>query len=179
MPNTLEKTRKKILRKRGGVLDGLHQNSRDSQRLHTAQGRDERLEAIARSRRRRDKPIIARVTYFQEAVRQNDNKPLTLEAIQAKISEFVHQFDQEYETMKKARRAGRAPGPKEDMLKLRIATLQKEYQNGYYLPDLTNENNLQVLDRWDKSWTYLANLAWVKITTTGIVKPTLFPPQSN
>ncbi|KAK3385077.1 translation machinery-associated protein 16 [Podospora didyma] len=179
MPNTLEKTRKKILRKRNGVIDGLHQNSRDSMRLHTAQGRDEKLEKLARTRKQRDKPLLDRVAFFQEVAEQNENKPLELGAIQAKIHDYVHQFDEEFSAIKKTRRAGRPASATEDLLKIKIATLEKEQKNGFYMPDLANEETLSLLDRWEGSWSYLANLSWVKISATGVVKPALFPPQSN
>ena len=57
MANTLEKTRKQIAKKRKGVVDGLHQRSRDSRRLHRAQVRDERLEKLAEARKKRDRPL--------------------------------------------------------------------------------------------------------------------------
>lgn len=55
MPKTVERTRKAIMKKKG-TIDSLHQYSRDSKRLHRAQGRDEKLEKIASARRKRDQP---------------------------------------------------------------------------------------------------------------------------
>lgn len=106
MAKTLEKTRKQIAKKRHGKIEALHEKSRDSKRLHRAQVRDDRLEKLAEARRKKDQPIrscpfflflsdifltakVTRAAFFQEAVRQNDNKPLELEAIQAKINEYV------------------------------------------------------------------------------------------
>ena len=57
MAKTLEKARKAIAKKRSGTIEALHQNSRDSKRLHRAQIRDERLEKMAQTRRRQDKPL--------------------------------------------------------------------------------------------------------------------------
>src|SRR3954469_13947505 len=57
MAKTLEKTRKRIAKKHNGVIDALHEKSRDSRRLHKAQVRDERLEKLAGARRKRDKPL--------------------------------------------------------------------------------------------------------------------------
>ena len=47
------------------------------------------------------------------------------------------------------------------------------------MPDLTLEKNIQLLERWEGSWTFLSNLDWVKISGTGNVKPCNFPPQTN
>lgn len=57
MAKTLEKTRKQIAKKRNGSVEALHGKSRDSKRLHRAQVRDDRLEKIALTRRRQDKPL--------------------------------------------------------------------------------------------------------------------------
>ncbi len=87
MAKTLEKTRKQIAKKKNKAIDSLHEKSRSAKRLHRAQIRDDRLEKIARTRRRQDKPLLARAAFFQEFANENGNKPYELEAIQAKISE--------------------------------------------------------------------------------------------
>lgn len=53
MPSTLEKTRKRIAKKKGPI-DAIHQHSRDSKRLHRAQARDEKLEKVAAARKKTD-----------------------------------------------------------------------------------------------------------------------------
>ncbi|AEO68072.1 uncharacterized protein THITE_2117414 [Thermothielavioides terrestris NRRL 8126] len=178
MAKTLEKTRKQIAKKRNGAIEALHEKSRDSKRLHRAQVRDDRLEKIAEARRKKDQPLLARAAFFQAFAREQGNKAVELEAIQSKINEFVHQYDEEYEEVKKARRPGRPPSMKEDLLRMKISALEKEYRDGFYLPDLRSEANVQLLSRFEGSWSYLANLAWVKISAAGGIKPSSFPPQS-
>ncbi|SPQ24682.1 fa728800-0c9d-4870-a9be-b0c5fbda32c2 [Thermothielavioides terrestris] len=178
MAKTLEKTRKQIAKKRNGAIEALHEKSRDSKRLHRAQVRDDRLEKIAEARRKKDQPLLARAAFFQAFAREQGNKAVELEAIQSKINEFVHQYDEEYEEVKKARRPGRPPSMKEDLLRMKISALEKEHRDGFYLPDLRSEANVQLLSRFEGSWSYLANLAWVKISAAGSIKPSSFPPQS-
>lgn len=48
-------------------------------------------------------------------------------------SRFVHQYDDEYESVKKTRRAGRPASAREDLLKMKVDALEKEYQNGFCL----------------------------------------------
>ncbi|KXX74614.1 Translation machinery-associated protein 16 [Madurella mycetomatis] len=180
MAKTLEKTRKQIAKKRNGTVEALHQKSRDSKRLHRAQVRDDRLEKIAEARRKKtnlSSGKVNRAAFFQEFVREHENKALELDVIQSKISEFVHQHDEEYEAIKKARRPGRPPSTKEDILRMKISALEKEQRDGFYMPDLTLEQNVELLSRWEGSWSYLTNLAWVKVSVTGTVKPSSFPPQ--
>jgi len=43
----------------------------------------------------------------------------------------VHQHDEEFETLKKERRAGRPASTREDLLRMKIAADEKEYENGF------------------------------------------------
>ncbi|KAI0381354.1 translation machinery-associated protein 16 [Hypomontagnella monticulosa] len=178
MPKTFERTRKAIAKKKGAV-DSLHQFSRDSKRLHRAQVRDEKLEKIAASRRKTDKPHLERAAFFQEALKQNGGKPLQIDVIQELIKSFVHQYDEELDEVKKTRRAGRPASAKEDLLKVKIDKLQKEYQNGFLIPVLDTEENTALLNRWEGSWSYLTTLTWVRISSAGTVQPSSFPPRGE
>ncbi len=110
---------------------------------------------------------------------------------------YVHQDSEEYDNVKKARRPGRPASAREDLLRMKIEALETEQRDGFCkqlgchthiellltaaadVPDLTTESNIQLLDRWDGSWTYLPNLAWVHISGNGNLKAAKFPPQSN
>lgn len=178
MPKSLEKTRKKIAKKKGNIT-ALHENSRDSQRLRRALMRDDKLIKVASARRKNDKPLVQRAAYFQEAIRANDGKPLDLESVQGLIKSFVHQHDEEFNELKKDRRPGRPASTREDLLRIKIAADEKEYENGFYLPDLTDENNVIFLDRWEGSWSYLSTLKWVRITSSGQIQESKFPPKGE
>ena len=82
-------------------------------------------------------------------MKQNEGKPLEASTIQELIrtfvplkksglikpltclASFVHQYDEELNEMKKARRKGRPASAKEDLLKVKIENLEKEWQNGF------------------------------------------------
>ncbi|ROW15761.1 hypothetical protein VPNG_02063 [Cytospora leucostoma] len=179
MPKTLEKTRKQIAKKRNGTIDALHQYSRDSKRLHKAQVRDERLEKLIAARKKHDQPLIGRIRFFQKAARDNEKRTFEMDKIQSLISEYVHQYDEEMEAMKKTRRAGRPASASHDMLKLKIDGLVKEQQNGFYIPDLTKQDNIDLLDRWEGAWSFFASMSYVRIAKDGTVKPSSFPPSSQ
>ncbi|KAK8138031.1 hypothetical protein PG984_001411 [Apiospora sp. TS-2023a] len=179
MPKTsLEKTRKAIVKKKGQI-DAIHEFSRDSKRLHRAAARDDKLVKVASARRKADRPYLNRAAFFQEAVKQNDLKPLELSAIGELVKEYVHQYDEELSDLKKARRPGRPASTREDLLKVKISTLQKEYENGFLLPEMTTEESVMLLDRFEGSWSYLTNLKWVKLSEDGRVQPSSFPPKGD
>lgn len=104
MPKSLEKTRKKIAKKKGNIT-ALHENSRDSQRLRRAQNRDDKLLRVASARRKNDKPLgkaaacfclilrliylsVVRAAFFKDVVQDNDSKPLELDAIHSAIKTY-------------------------------------------------------------------------------------------
>ncbi|KAK7970117.1 hypothetical protein PG996_001448 [Apiospora saccharicola] len=179
MPKTsLEKTRKAIVKKKGQI-DAIHEFSRDSKRLHRAAARDDKLVKVASARRKADRPYLNRAAFFQEAVKQNDLKPLELSAIGELVKEYVHQYDEELSDLKKARRPGRPASTREDLLKVKISSLQKEYENGFLLPEMTTEESVMLLDRFEGSWSYLTNLKWVKLSEDGRVQPSSFPPKGD
>ncbi|KAG0647074.1 hypothetical protein D0Z07_7274 [Hyphodiscus hymeniophilus] len=130
MPKSLEKTRKKIAKKKTNIT-ALHENSRDSQRLRRAANRDDKISRIASARKKNDQPLIERAAYFQEAVRDNGGLPLELDAIRTLIRTFVHQYDEEMSKLKKERRPGRPASTREDVLRIKIASDEKEYRDGF------------------------------------------------
>ncbi|OAA49656.1 hypothetical protein NOR_01579 [Metarhizium rileyi] len=175
MPSSLQKTRKHIARKRNGEVNALHAKSRDSLRLHKAGVRDLRLEKLAAARSKREQPIIDRVTFFQASLAEKDNQPLDVETLQTFIQNFIHKYDEEYNILKKARRSGRPPSAREDVLKIKIAALEKEYQNGFVLPNVTSAEHAKNLENWEGSWAYLTNLPWIKVSSAGQVRTAEFP----
>ncbi|ROV90790.1 hypothetical protein VMCG_09383 [Cytospora schulzeri] len=179
MPKTLEKTRKQISKKRNGTIDALHIYSRDSKRLHKAQVRDERLEKLASVRKKQDQPLLQRISFFQQAARENEKAPFEMEKIQSLINEYVHQYDEEMDVLKKARRPGRPASVKEDMLKMKIVGLVKEQQNGFYIPDISKQANIDLLDRWEGAWSFLGSMSYVRISKDGTIKPSSFPPSGQ
>ncbi|ESZ96806.1 hypothetical protein SBOR_2807 [Sclerotinia borealis F-4128] len=180
MPKSLKKTSKQISKKRGGEVTSLHENSRDSRMLRRAGGRDDKLDKMAAERKRHNRPILDRAHYFQEAVKNNGVKPLELDAIHSLISIFVHQNDEEMTAIKKERRPGRPASTREDLLRIKIAGDEKEYENGFYLPDLTDSDNVMALALWEKStWSYLNTLKWVRLSSSGHIQETKFPPKGS
>lgn len=74
---------------------------------------------------------VDRVNRFQDIARENELKPLSLEDVQGHVRTFVHQHDEALDEVKKTRRPGRPASAKEDLLKLKVAALTKEYENGF------------------------------------------------
>lgn len=100
--------------------------------------------------------------------------------------------------MKKTRRAGRPASTKEDLLKIKITALEKEYQAGFcesfldmlltlgchptnhyiVIPDITSAESVKSLDAWEGSWAYLSSLPWIKVTAAGNVRKAELPSKA-
>jgi translation machinery-associated protein 16 len=46
----------------------------------------------------------------------------------------VHQYDEEFNALRKERRAGRPASTREDLLRMKIAADEKEYEHGFCEP---------------------------------------------
>ncbi|KFA62036.1 hypothetical protein S40285_02110 [Stachybotrys chlorohalonatus IBT 40285] len=167
MPSTLHKTRKQISKKRNGVVNALHEKSRDSLRLHKAGVRDQRLEKLAAARSKKEQPIVERVAFFQNGMREKGGGALELSVIQELISSFILQYVEEYSELKKSRHSNRPASAREDLLKLKVSALETEYKQGFVIPDLTTAESAAQLERWEGSWSYLTTLSWIKVTKGG------------
>ncbi|KAF7546429.1 hypothetical protein G7046_g9305 [Stylonectria norvegica] len=176
MPVSMRKTIKAISKKRGGVVNALHVKSRDSMRLHKAAVRDARIETMAVARKKQEQPLIARVSFFQQALRlmEGGTAP-SLDELHIMINSFVHQHDEEYSEVKKTRRPGRPSSVKEDLLKNRINALESEYQKGFIIPDLLAHETVSALHLWEGSWSYLSQMKWIKVMAGGDARPIAFP----
>lgn len=79
---------------------------------------------------------------------------------------------------------------------MKVDALQKEHENGFctlrelhsqriwakhatVLPDLSKQDNIDLLQKWEGSWTSLSSLSWVRFSKTGSVKPSTFPPSGR
>ncbi|KOS18171.1 Translation machinery-associated protein 16 [Escovopsis weberi] len=175
MPSTLRKTKKQIAKKRGGEVNALHEKSRNAMRLHKAGVRDQRLEALAAARGKKEQPIADRVAYFQQGLLDKGCTVLDIAAIQELIHSFVHQYDEELDQLKKARRSGRPASVRQDLLQMKISSLEEEYKNGFLLPDVTTEDNVQLLGQWEGSWSYLATIPWIRVSAAGNLRKAELP----
>ncbi|CEJ91871.1 hypothetical protein VHEMI07558 [[Torrubiella] hemipterigena] len=147
----------------------------DSKKLHKAGIRDVRLEKLASARNKREQPIAERVAYFQDGLQEREADSLDLATVQMLITQFVNQYDEEYDEVKKARRPGRPASVREDLLKMKIAALNEEYEKGFVIPDVMDIDNAKKLNAWEGSWAYLATIPWIKVFSSGKVVPTDFP----
>ncbi|KAJ5115044.1 translation machinery-associated protein 16 [Penicillium alfredii] len=192
MPRTLQKVHKHISKKRG-VVEALHENSRDAQRLRRAGARDERLSRHAATTLKARQPYVDRIEYFHNAV-QTVSEPLSDSGLAEIIvkyaittpdarsfthmrSRYINRDADEIEQLQKERRKGRPPSRREEALKQRTQTEDKEFNTGFWMPDLGDQDVLTALKIWNGEWSGLSTLKFIRLRKDAGKQTSTFPPK--
>lgn len=77
---------------------------------------------------------------------------------------FIHRDDEERDRLKGARRPGRPPTAKENLLKLRLEKEDAEYRTGFHVPDLSDAENVVRFIAWDGTHGSLPLIKFTRIT---------------
>ncbi|KAI9877458.1 MAG: hypothetical protein M1830_003842 [Pleopsidium flavum] len=177
MPKSLAKVHKKISKKRGN-MSSLHENSRDSQRLRRAGARDDKLARLSTARAKINQPHMQRITFFQQAASEA-NVPISSQNTQDLIQSYIQRDDEELAKLKSERRPGRPSSTREDLLKQRVNTENREYDTGFWIPDMEDADSLTQLERWTGEWTSLNTLKYVRLSRDGKKRGSTFPPKGQ
>ncbi|KAJ5918089.1 hypothetical protein N7454_010464 [Penicillium verhagenii] len=175
MPRTLSKVHKQISKKRG-VIDSLHENSRDAIRLRRAGSRDDRLNRHTGAVMKARQPYMERIEYFHNAV-QDIDEPLTDEGLADMVKQCINRDGEELAQLKQERRKGRPPIRREEALAQRTETEEKEFKTGFWMPDLSDEEAFLKLKNWNGEWTALSSAKFVRLVIGGEKQSSSFPPK--
>ena len=176
MPSKLAKVQKHVAKKKGSKITSLHENSRDAKRLRRAGARDDRVARLSATKERSNKPWTDRIAFFQDRLPETLH-PMVMEDIQALIPEYLARNDEEIDLLKAERRPGRPASNRQTLLEDLKKTEDREYDSGFWLPNLQDEETLIKLDRWKGGWIGLGILRFVRIDRAGVAKESQFPPR--
>ena len=65
------------------------------------------------------------------------------------------------------------------MLKQKLAVIQKEYDTGFFVPDIQDVTNTKQLQAWNGDWAYLSTIRFIRIARDGAIYPSKFPPKGG
>lgn len=99
--------------------------------------------------------------------------------MQGAISEYISRHNSELNILTSERRPGRPPSNREDQLKELLQKEEREYDTGFWMPDLLDETNVEKLDAWNGEWTSLAQMGFVRVLRDGTVRKSSFPPKGQ
>lgn len=172
----MNKVTKKLNKKKKDV-GSLHEGSRDAKRLNYAAGRDQKIIRHAIIRSKMNEPYLDRIRHLQNAIVSSPERPaLSSEELLALIREYIASYEPELKDLQAARRPGRPPAARENWLKSRIDSERKEFDIGYWVPNMLDADNIQKLSRWDGEWSMLSPIAFVRIDSKGVLQDSRWPP---
>lgn len=176
MPSAFAKVQKHVKKKKGAKIKSLHENSRDAQRLRRATTRDDRVARLTAVREQVNKQWINRVAFFQQRLPETLH-PWEIGRIQSLIQEYVERSDEDLDQLRSERRAGRPPSTRQTLLEQQRRADEKEYESGFWLPNLQDEETLVKLDGWRGDWVGLSIMRFARVDKEGEMKESQFPPR--
>ena len=90
---------------------------------------------------------------------------------------YLNRHDQEVAELKSQRRPGRPSSTREDQLQQSVKTEHREYDGGFWIPDMQDEGNLRLLRGWNGEWTAMNTFKYVRLSKDGTIKESSFPPK--
>ncbi|KAK4984281.1 translation machinery-associated protein 16 [Elasticomyces elasticus] len=177
MPSKLAKVQKHITKKKGSKANALHENSRDAQRLRTASARDEKVARLTAVREKTNQPLIERVAFFQDHVELIDTARSADEQTREIIASYLGRTDDELAALVAERRPGRPPSTRQPLLEQSRKTEQREYESGFWCPDMKDPANLAALEKWGRDWSSLARIKFIRVPKVGGIRESAFPPK--
>lgn len=178
MPSKLSKVQKSIGKKKGSKINALHENSRDAQRLRRAGSRDDTVARKHSVREKANLPWLDRVNFFKDNL-PDTLHPLTVPEMQDLVERFVHRADEDLEQLKQERRKGRPPSTWQTLIEQHMDLEGKEYESGFWMPDLRDEETLVKLDGWKREWPGLGQMRYVRLDKNGVINESHFPPKGS
>ncbi|EME40152.1 hypothetical protein DOTSEDRAFT_137967 [Dothistroma septosporum NZE10] len=176
MPSKLSKVTKRVTKKKGSKINALHENSRDARRLRRAGARDERVANMKATKQRTNLPWLERIAFFQDNL-PDTLHPLNMEEIKDLVKQFLQRHDEELSALKGDRRSGRPASTRQSLLEQAVKAETQEFESGFWLPNLQDEETLEKLDQWKGLWLGLGTLRFVRVQKDGEVKESQFPPR--
>ena len=116
------------------------------------------------------------MAYFQGAAKSAVGV-LETEKVHQIVSSYLSRRDQEIAELKSQRRPGRPSSTREDLLQQFMMTENREYNGGFWIPNMQDEVNLQLLRGWNGEWTALNSFKYVRLSRDGTVTISSFPPK--
>ncbi|PGH19298.1 hypothetical protein AJ80_04051 [Polytolypa hystricis UAMH7299] len=176
MVKNLYKVQKKISRKRGKV-EGLHEHSRDAKALRKASGREDKLARAASGMSRERQSFVDRVSFFQAAI-GDDLRILSDDDMIELITRYLSRFNEELEQLQQEQRKGRPPSKREEVISQKRDLEAKEFATGLWLPDMGQEDNVKRLKAWNRDWSAMSAIAFIRLSSERAKKPSSFPPKA-
>lgn len=122
---------------------------------------------------------VERVAHFQQLAQGTSDPTLSFSPsnLITHIQDFINRGDAEIHQLRADRRPGRPTSTREDRLAQRKAAETLEFASGFWLPDMANARNVEMLGQWNGEWVALATMGFARVSDSGVVHESSFPPK--
>lgn len=66
---------------------------------------------------------------------------------------------------------------REEVLREKIEAEGREFESGFWLPDMGDEENIKKLAKWNGEWSSMSTLGFVRVARDGTRRKSIFPPK--
>ncbi len=95
------------------------------------------------------------------------------------VLSYIQRHQDELEQFEKERRPGRPRSNREDLLRQKVDAEGKEYDSGFWIPNVMDADTAKDLKDWSGDWASLATLKFVRIAHDGGMRDSSFPPKGQ
>ena len=121
---------------------------------------------------------VKRVKFIQENLPEKLS-PLPTETVLEFVSEYVGRSKDELEEMQAARQHRKSASAREINMRQQMENEVREFESGYWIPDLSSQENLEKLKNWNGEWVGMNVMKFVRVKKAGEIRSSSFPPKGN
>jgi translation machinery-associated protein 16 len=89
---------------------------------------------------------------------------------------YINRDTPEIEQLQSERRKGRPPSKREEALKERVQAEDREFTTGLWMPDLSDSYVMTTLKAWNRDWSGLSAMKFIRFKKNGEKLASSFPP---
>lgn len=164
--HSLSKVTKTLQKSKGTV----HPKGRKIKQLTRATLREGKIAKKKAAHLERKEHELQRTLFFQEAI-SGEKESYSLEEMKELIETFLSRDDEELEQLRGERRKGRAPTNRHALLENKKKHEEAEYDSGYYIPNINDEDTVKHLRAWNRTTGGLNTVKFVHIARTSTEVP--------
>jgi translation machinery-associated protein 16 len=110
--------------------------------------------------------VVERVQFFKERAAK-----MEWDGLKQLVDDCIGRNSKELLELRENKREGRPPTSREQALAQSMDQEKAEFVGGFWVPDLTDEANVEALKHWNGEWAALSIIKFVRLTRDGEIKP--------
>jgi translation machinery-associated protein 16 len=99
------------------------------------------------------------------------------EDILVEVEQYIARSETKLVVLEGERRPGRPMGREEERVRRRKEDEENEFETGFWVPDLRDEENLRRLREWKGDWVGLNVVRFVRVRSDGDIVAASWPPR--